>query len=207
MRKSRFTSLCLGLTLLAGGVQQVYAAPIPILNNDTLAPPRNDFDGMVGYDVQVGATSQNITALGMLDQDLNGLSQAHQVGLWDSGGTLLASVTVPAGTGAPLNGWYRYVNLSSPVTVTAGQTYTLGLEVFAGGDHFKDIDGNTTNAPEFIMKNGRYNVGGGFAQPTVDAIFFAPFEGPNALFEPVPEPGSAMLMLGGIAAFALRRKK
>jgi hypothetical protein len=195
---------CLSVVLSLMLMSAQHACATPILNNDSLGAPRNDFDGMVGYDVQVGGANQAVSALGLWDQNQNGLASAHLVGLWNSVGTLLGSATVPAGTGGTLVGEFRYVNLGSPVLLTAGQIYTLGVEIFTGGDTFRDIDGTATYAPEFIPKRGRYNVGGGFAQPVSDAGFDAPYAGPNAIFGPpveVPEPST--VALSGIGAILI----
>ena len=50
--------------------------------------------------------TQNValTALGFHDQQLNGLANAHDIGLFSTSGTLLASATIAAGTAAPLIG-------------------------------------------------------------------------------------------------------
>src|SRR5512135_2603468 len=44
----------------------------------------------------------SVVGLGVYDYLGNGLNVAHDVGLWNASGTLLASTTVPAGSGASL---------------------------------------------------------------------------------------------------------
>ena len=58
--------------------------------------------------------------LGVWDQSGDGLAEAHQVGLWDLVGNLLASANVASGTAAPLTGGFRYTALGSSVTETSG---------------------------------------------------------------------------------------
>src|SRR5690348_8395956 len=95
---------------------QASAAALPIYNATT----HNGADGSVGpsgFDGSIGGafvftgSGQEITALGFWDFGQNGLSDSHTVGLWSSDGVaqstinpgvLLASVTVPAGTGGTL---------------------------------------------------------------------------------------------------------
>ncbi|MDX1684026.1 MAG: DUF4082 domain-containing protein, partial [Saprospiraceae bacterium] len=77
-----------------------------------------------------------VTALGVYDFSNNGLNSDHPVGLYD-GATqaLLASTTVPAGTGATLISGFRYVDLASPVVLTAGNTYVVAaVHLLTGGD-------------------------------------------------------------------------
>ncbi len=70
-------------------------------------------------------TAMQLTALGFFDDGSNGLAESHQLGLWNSSGTLLATATVNAGVVDPLNGQFRYASIV-PVTLLAGQSYTIG---------------------------------------------------------------------------------
>ena len=51
----------------------------------------------VGWSFSV-LSSLDVDGLGFFDFESNGLLAPHQVGLWDSGGTLLASATVTSGS-------------------------------------------------------------------------------------------------------------
>src|SRR5436309_1918942 len=85
--------------------------PAFTLGTGSGAAPRS-FDGTRGWQFGVHTFGPNtiaITQLGIFDSGGDGLLNPHQIGLWriEGGGsqgalTLLASVTVPAGTGAPL---------------------------------------------------------------------------------------------------------
>jgi hypothetical protein len=66
-----------------------------------------------------------ITHLGLIDDGSDGMSAAHAVGVWTNAGTLLASATVPAGTGGTLVGQFRYVPIT-PIELTADQVYRVG---------------------------------------------------------------------------------
>jgi len=80
-------------------------------------------DHSLGYKFGTN-TSVVVTALGFYD-DLNALPMAinHDVGIFDTSGTLLASATVtPAGFQV---GLFRYASLSSPLLLTGGNDYYI----------------------------------------------------------------------------------
>ncbi len=130
---------------------------------------RNDFSGTVGSQWEVGAYTLTVTALGFEDRNRDGLNSDHQVGIWDTNGLLVASVTVPAGTNAVLEGAWRYVTLSEPVVLSAQATYWIGGEVFnQDGDGWSDSGGSTSAPFALTCQAGigfaAYAVGA-FAQP------------------------------------------
>ncbi len=100
-------------------------------------------DSTFGWSFTVGGTSIQVTRLGFFDESGDGLAQAHDVGLWDNSGTLIASVTVQAGTASSLVNGYRYEEIT-PVTLAAGQTYTMGaFYLNASGDRMLEIGAET----------------------------------------------------------------
>jgi len=151
-----------------------------------------------------------ITALGVWDTSPGTpLDRPHPVGVWNAGGTLLASNTVL--TNSPLTNDFRFVALSTPLPVTPGQTYTIGAfypntGTDAGTDQplrsnatgFVQAPGLAFGQEEFVFNNA------GLSQPTFNALLgFADF-GPNFEFAAVPEPpmllpfGAAGLIVLGI---------
>jgi len=135
-----------------------------------------------------------ITALGVWDTSPGTpLGRPHPVGVWNAGGTLLASNTVL--TNSPLTNDFRFVALSTPLPVTPGQTYTIGafypntgtdaatdqpLQSSATG--FVQAPGMAFGQDEFVFNNA------GLSQPTFNAVLgFADF-GPNFEFAAIPEP-------------------
>src|SRR6185369_1970666 len=137
---------------------------------------RNNFTGTVGSKFTVGANAL-VDKLGFEDQLVNGLASSHQVGLWNSSGILLASVTVQSGTGSVLIGNWRYETLPTPVTLTAGSTYIVGAQVTNGGDRWTD---NGNFPIEFAINQG-FSLGsppnvfttGGFGFPTLNGTLAA----------------------------------
>jgi hypothetical protein len=65
-----------------------------------------------------------ITALGFYDDLENGLTQSHPVAIYDkTTQTMLASTTVTPSD--PLDGFFRYAALDTPLTLTQGTTYVV----------------------------------------------------------------------------------
>src|SRR5438477_11587207 len=54
------------------------------------------------------ASAITVTSLGYWDFGSDGLATSHQVGIWDSAGTLLMSGTVAAGTADSLSNGFRF---------------------------------------------------------------------------------------------------
>jgi hypothetical protein len=169
----------------------------------------------IGYDFTVGPQSVVLTALGVFDSGQDGLMMAHPIGLWTSGGTLLTSATVSAGTSATLIDRFRYADVA-PVTLLAGQTYRLGALFPSSGapDAYllpsSPITGFQTN-PLVTFGVPRFASGGTLSDPT-SAISGIGYFGPNALIDvpsspAVPEPG-ALAVFGTLAAvaFGYRRR-
>jgi hypothetical protein len=86
--------------------------------------------GTFGYSFTVGASEITATHLGIYDTGQDGLLTSHDVGLWDNGGTLLASTTIASGTSAVLDDLFRFNALSTGVALSAGSTYYVGAEHF-----------------------------------------------------------------------------
>ncbi len=66
-----------------------------------------------------------VQALLWFDDELDGLSVAHETGIWAPDGTLLVSAVIPAGTAADLRGVWRSVPVD-PVVLSPGNGYIVG---------------------------------------------------------------------------------
>jgi hypothetical protein len=106
---------------------------------------QNTFTGIVGgifYTPYYYNTS--INWLGYADPTGAPLAESHTVTVWnDSTGAAVASAVVPAGTAAPLYNGYRWVQLSSLVTLSYQHYYDIGATVTGGVDSWGDLIGNT----------------------------------------------------------------
>jgi hypothetical protein len=184
------------------------AAASPIITfNDATGGSGTNLNESVGWQFDVVNTI-TVYELGWYDQNQDGLSVLHTVGIWDSGGTLLTSVTVPGGTIASLDGIYRMMPVT-PVTLAPG-AYTIG-----GSNFVTSTDRLVENViqsvdPRITYVDGVYGVlNMGFLQPTnVDPAntgLYGPMFGVAT-----PEPGSLLMIIGGFVVLVWgrgRRKK
>ena len=199
----------------------------PNANLDT--GPQNNYVGTVGGIFETTFSSNpEVNWLGYYDHNGDGLASSHLVTLWDnSSQTIIASATVPAGTAAPLIDGYRWVQLSSPVTLNFGSYYVIGART-DGTDLWGDLISN--NSPdngnngqiswnsEYVQlgsgweftRAGRYDASGNYPseppnQSGSDAIYPVANLGFDIL--QVPEPTTLTLSAMGLAAMALYRAR
>lgn len=146
----------------------------------------------------------SITALGVYDSEQDGLAGPAQVALWlASGGAPLLQTTVAPGTDAALDGYFRFV----PVTSTA---LTPGVEYIVGAHLDGDLatalfGGNGTVDPRVTVIDTRYSsFGSGFAFPdqTDPGTDGAAYLGGNFQLTPVPLPAAAWLFGSGMIGLA-----
>lgn len=84
------------------------------------------FSGTTGSIFTLNSNAQ-VNSLGVYDVNEDGLLSSFDVNIWNSNTqALLGSVTVPGGADAPLVDGWRWADLASPVTLTAGQEYIIG---------------------------------------------------------------------------------
>ena len=155
----------------------------------------------LGWQFQANTTIK-VDGLGVFDDNLDGLAESHDVGLWDSAGDLLATATVAAGTADPLTANFRYVGIT-PVTLTKG-TYYIGAVWLDGADNnvFVGDSGSVATLPAITYLSSSYADGGTLSNPTT-LVGTPGYFGPNFEITGVPEPTTWALMLvgfGGLGA-------
>jgi hypothetical protein len=171
------------------------------------------------------AASVIVSALGYYDFNLDGLTQAHTVGIYDSVGTLLVSAVVPTGTGGTLLNQYRYISIT-PFTLAAGGAYTIEATNTGTGDRWAFGDGTetglavnsnitkaATNAAVFANNGGATLVYTTTKpnSPTGYSFLGGPnFQISGTVPSGVPEPGAAAIIIGITttgAVLTMRRRK
>ncbi len=174
--------------------------------------------GAVGFEFTV-TTSIEITHLGVHDWFGNGLLTNAQVGIWGSTvGTLLASVTVPAGSGASLVepvglGAVDYLQaLATPVTLGPGTYVIANFQQGGTGTEVLGFGGPITWAPGIGYVKGWAIGGSTFKDPRSaggfsDTANMPSYIGPQMKFNVVPEPSSAALVLACAGLGCLRRRR
>jgi hypothetical protein len=164
-------------------------------------------DSTYGWRFTVGTAPISVTQLGFFDTGLDGLSESHQIGIWDTSGNLMIQGTVQSGTASTLAGAYRF-ELVSATTLSANTTYLIGAHSPNPVDTAIMFDAPQTYASEITYLGANYAPVSGFAPPTTAYGAAHGVFGPNFQFTAVPEPEHYAMMMGvGLIAFACIRKR
>lgn len=106
-----------------------------------------------------------VNALGFYDENQDGLTTSHAVGLFDTNGSLLTSTTVQSGTSTELDGKFRYQGISS-FNLVSGQSYVLaGLATADDGYTY----GNTGTTIQGLAVNPAFTL-----NPLAAVFLYAP---------------------------------
>jgi len=186
------------------------ASATPVLTFDEATGTRTNSSQSVGWQFDV-LSAITATGLGWYDQGQDGLSDSHTVGIWDSSGTLLTSILVPAGSTAGLDGVYRAVPIA-PLLLPVGTGYIVG-----GEDFFESEDGLAFNVtqvtiPQISYFDATFSGGvSGFLRPTDFSIANTGFYGPmffvGANPAGAPEPATLALFGFGLLGLAVIRRR
>jgi len=162
----------------------------------------------LGYGFNVGSQPISIYSLGLWSwNDTTSWVEGSQLGVWDSSGSLVASVTLPASPSLVLDS-IVYENIT-PVVLNANSTYSIGFyntgQMIMGGTFAPGPD-ITIDYPQMSF----YASGLSFPNQVLSVYGNVPWLGANALYDivSVPEPSTARLVavLGSLmGAWFLRR--
>lgn len=219
--------LCLALAP-AANAQTTPGSVLYTPNVDLTTLSQNTFAGTVGgIFLTSTTTSSQVNYLGYADPTGAPLQISHLVTLWDnSTGNIIASATVAAGNAAPLVDGYRWVQLSTTLTLNANSYYVIGAQVDGVHDLWGDFISN--NSPDNgnngqiswnsqyvqaspgyeFSRAGRYDSAGAYPnEPAFQSGSDAIYPAANLGFDVVPEPGSFGLVAVGAAVFIVYRLK
>jgi len=161
---------------------------------------------MAGWRFQ---TTQSVTVDNLGVYGLRGgLVFSHQVGIWDSGGNLLATGTVPAGnSGAFVNNfWFTPV---APVMLQAGQIFTVAAFYGSPGEEIVTLLANVTTDPAITYVDRATSLTTMFSFPiNNNALNLSGDFGANFTYAAAtPEPASFLLLGIGLALITVGRRR
>lgn len=148
----------------------------------------------------------DVTSLGYYDVDQDGLDNAHDVGIFDSDGTLLVSATVPSAAGGTLNAGFRMVSIT-PFALGPG-SYVIGGFSNASTDGILANPAFITDPLIAIIDSGVYDYGATLVFPALSTTPEDPtaYASVNFEFTETPEPSTLLLSLGAFAAVGLKKR-
>jgi len=101
---------------------------------------RNNWNGWIGFQFQVGSAPITVTELGRWV--VSGNSGNHTVQLFNSNGTPVSGASVTVNTAGQTAGQFAYSPLNTPLTLAPNTTYAVMSQEVSGGDQWYDY-GNT----------------------------------------------------------------
>jgi PEP-CTERM motif len=181
-----------------------------------------NWNQMMGVDFTVTAPKIFVTALGVFNDDRNGITTNVRVALVDITGGTFNSIVAGGPTGINMNGAtgtgsFLFSTLGSPVALTQGRTYSVQTLGFNSTDqNFNQNSGGAGIVPNAITFNGggwlsyasQRADGGSFGLGTIRSGALR-FGAGSLQVAQIPEPGAlALAFLGlGMLGFAASRRK
>lgn len=199
--------LIIYLSLITGVVS---ATPIVDFTGGSTTYAGGDFS--FGYTFSV-TSALTIDGLSWWDEAGDGLVSDHEVGLWASDGTLLASTTVTNSSAAEssISGFGNWmVESIAAMTLGIGDYVVGGVQTNSIGGDLIRILATASSVSGVVYGGAVQNVGNGLSLTMPDQL--VPYVndgawGPNVHLASVPEPGTLALIGIGLAGLGFSRKK
>ncbi len=187
-------------------------AGTPALNWTSASTNGTSVTSTRGFSFNVLASAGiDVTDLCFFDSGADGLADAHDVGIFNSAGTLLVWTTIANGTSSPLdvNNLFR-VKAITPFHLAQGNDYAVGAVFISGSTDLQAISFvGLATPPEIAYGQTRFN-NNGVASLSFPAstITQTGLPGGSFQFTPVPEPATyAAFGLGALLLMRRRRKQ
>lgn len=194
------------LTVLALGLSVAAAAPIIAYTENAIADQDLAGYGVTAFNFKANTAIQ-VTDLGFFALSIGG-GDAPTVALWNVTTNNQLAVT-PSFVPGVVAGW-NYYTLATAITLNTTDTYQVVAPIYwvptynsTAGFTF----GSAITSPVFVKSAGGW---GGWAQPgaPVTTIETSPFStGANFKYDAVPEPSTYALLLMGLGAVLLYRRR
>ena len=136
-----------------------------------------------------------VNSLAFYDDGMNGLTENHDVGIWDPSGNLLGSATVT--NSDPLTGFFRTHGVT-PFLLAVGNGYRVAG--VSGSENYTWAPNGFSTIPEVQFVQDRWTLSTSLVYPTDsnDGADGAAFFGGNFGTTSTPEPASLVLMASGL---------
>jgi hypothetical protein len=149
----------------------------------------------------------NVIALGTFSDPSNPIQDFHDVGIFTTGGTLLAETSVNPNLYVQ-SGDFAYEILSAPLGLTAGTSYVIAGET---GTENYSYQGTLTNSGDVTWDQDLYVLSPTLAFPVYSDGAPASYFGPNFQYyltstSTTPSPAAVIPFAVGLVAAARRRR-
>jgi len=179
-RTTGIALLACTLLSLASPLPNADAATAVAVPDSSTLPQVTPSASVLGYEF-VSSQTLTLTALGIFDENNDGISSAHTVAIWDDAGNVVTQQLFAPGAGA-LAGGFRFIEVA-PINLTADIKYIVGVFYFGNNDD-PVVTANSSDQyaldSRLTILGGRSRTGG-FGAPNTETSDV--YLGPNHVLE------------------------